>query len=117
MLSQKIFKDGLKELENVFDGFTLTESKLKTWYKYSKHLEDYIWEKKIANCIKGCRKIPTLADILDIKGYYREDTPPPYDKYYEEEEYERGKQPEEAKKNMGELYKKIGYVPKLKGRL
>ena len=107
MLSEKIFKDGLKELENVFDGFTLTESKLKTWYKYSKHMEDYEWEKKIANCIKGCRKIPTLADILDIKGYYREDTPPPYDKSYEEEEYVPGKQPHGFKEYMDRVLGRI----------
>ena len=70
MLSKKLFREALEEIENVFAGFNLTEDKIKIWYKYSKHLTDNIWKDKIKNCIKGCRRVPTLADILDLQGYY-----------------------------------------------
>ena len=70
MPSMEIFKKGLVEIENVFEGFNLTENKIKIWYKYSKHLPDNVWKYKIKNCIKGCRKVPALADILDLQGYY-----------------------------------------------
>ena len=69
MLSKKIFEDGISELVVVFN-FSMTKTRAEVWYKYSKNISDSKWQKKIANCIKGCRKIPTLADILDIKGYY-----------------------------------------------
>ena len=58
------------EIENAFEGFNLPESKANIWYKYSRHLTDNTWEGKIKNCIKGCRRIPALADILDLQGYY-----------------------------------------------
>lgn len=70
MLSQKVFKQSLKELEDCFDNFNFSENKLKAWYKYSKDIEDQQWQVKISNCIKGCHRIPTLADILDLKEYY-----------------------------------------------
>jgi len=73
MLNKKLFKEALEEIEEVFDGFNLTESKIKIWYKYSKILTDDQWNEKIKNCIRFCRKIPTLADILDLKGYYKEE--------------------------------------------
>lgn len=73
MLSKRLFKEALEEIKEVFDGFNLTESKIKIWYKYSKYLTDSQWKKKIENCIKYCRKIPTLADILDLSGYYKND--------------------------------------------
>jgi len=64
------FKQGLTELENAFDGFRLTESKIKVWYKYSKDITDQDWTTKIANCIRGCARIPTLADVIDWRGYH-----------------------------------------------
>lgn len=90
MLSQKVFKQGLKELEECFDNFKVTEEKMRGWYKHSKHLDDHKWQQKIASCIKGCRKVPTLADILDIKGWYSEITPP-YHKDAEKDNYDYSK--------------------------
>lgn len=89
MLSRKIFEKGLTEIEEVFHAFEMTKECADIWYKHSKYLEDSMWEKKIANCIKGCRKTPTLADILDIKGYYRDDTinSPAYKDYIYEDNY------------------------------
>lgn len=99
MLSQEVFKQGLQELENVFDGFSLTESKIKTWYKYSKSTSDSMWQKKIASCITGCRKVPTLADILDIRGYYS-DHSRNYKDFESEEEFGKSKMPEWFKKKF-----------------
>ena len=105
-LSKKIFEDGLSELEVVFD-FTMTKTRAEVWYKYSKHLEDHRWEKKIAACIKGCRKTPTLADILDIKGYYL-DNIKDY-KYFEPEEdgYKYGPIPDDIVKKMDDFNEKL----------
>jgi len=64
------FKQGLTEIENAFDSFRLTESKIKVWYKYSKEINDRDWLEKIANCIRGCARIPTLADVIDWRGYH-----------------------------------------------
>ncbi len=75
MLNEKLFDKGLEEIEIAFTNFFMTKERAKVWYKYSKDLEDSKWQKKIKNCIKGCRKIPTLADILDIKGYFSNDNP------------------------------------------
>ena len=73
MLSQKVFKQGLKELEECFDNFNISENKLKAWYKYSKDLGDGEWTEKISNCIKGCYRTPTLADVLDQKEFFVND--------------------------------------------
>ncbi len=70
MLNKETFKKGLKELQSAFDGFRVNDSKITTWYKYSKFLDDDMFLVKIENCIRGCRKAPTLADILDQNEYY-----------------------------------------------
>jgi hypothetical protein len=70
MVNRKIFDDGLEEIENAFDGFLMTKTKADIWYKYCKDLTDNKFLYRIANCIKGCRKIPALADILDWRNYY-----------------------------------------------
>jgi len=70
MLNKKIFKKGLEKIQNAFDGFELTENKIKTWYEYCEDLTDEKFLYRIKNCIKGCRRIPTLADILDLRDYY-----------------------------------------------
>lgn len=122
MLSKKLFKEALEELEIVFEGFGLNDGKINIWYKYSKDLtnKDFIY--RIKNCIKGCRKIPTLADILDWKNYYvngkEEDDLKArqerikYEKQKKEEEpFEYTGIPEEAKG----IIKKI--IPKYRDRL
>ena len=107
-MRKELFNKGIEELQEVFTGFEITKERAEIWYKYSKHLEDYMWEKKIASCIKGCRKIPTLADILDIKGYYREDLEPPHSReFYEEEEYVPGKMPPGFKEHMDKILGRI----------
>ena len=70
MLNKKLFREALEELEVVFEGFNLNDRKINIWYKYSKDLTDKDFLYRVKNCIKGCRKIPTLADILDWKNYY-----------------------------------------------
>ena len=71
MLLRKIFDCGIEQLQIAFgEDFKMTKDKAMIWYKYSKHLADNTWQSKIKNCIKGCRRIPTLADILDLSGYY-----------------------------------------------
>jgi hypothetical protein len=70
MLSEKTFKEGLAEMEIAFDNFIITEEKARVWYKYCSYLKDNDFRKKIKNCIRGCRRTPTLADIIDFRGYY-----------------------------------------------
>lgn len=70
MLSEKAFKEGLVEIEAAFDNFIITEEKARVWYKYANYISDIDFKKKIKNCIRGCRKTPTLADIIDFRGYY-----------------------------------------------
>lgn len=70
MLSKEIFTKGLEEIETAFDNFIMTPQKAKVWYKYVNYLPEKEWQKKIRNCIRGCRKTPALADIIDFKGYY-----------------------------------------------
>lgn len=72
MLSEKVFKDGLKDIQASFDGFKLTGRKTKIWYRIvKKETEDYEWEQMIHNCIVNCYRVPTLADILDVNDYYK----------------------------------------------
>jgi len=70
LLSKELFKTGLKEIEIAFDNFTMTPEKAKVWYKYCNYLSDQDFKVKIKNCIRGCRRNPTLADIIDWKGYF-----------------------------------------------
>ena len=70
MLSESVFKEGINEIKEVFPELELKPKTLKIWYKYSKYLTDKDFLYRVKNCIKGCRKIPTLADILDWKNYY-----------------------------------------------
>ena len=67
---RKVFDDGIEKIQLAFNDFKMTKKRADIWYKYSKRLSDNIWQIKIKNCIKGCRHIPTLADILDLRGYY-----------------------------------------------
>ena len=88
MLLRRIFEEGLVEIEIAFSNFEMIKKRADIWYKYSKDLTDSQWKEKIENCIRFCRKIPTLADILDLKGYYREEKDWSGIKTFEEEDYE-----------------------------
>jgi len=70
VLDRKVFDDGIEEIENAFDNFIMTKTKGDIWYKYCNYLTDEDFKKKIKNVIRGCRRTPTLADIIDWKGYY-----------------------------------------------
>ncbi len=114
MLNKELFKNGLEELQNAFSRFELDEKKIKIWYKYSKYLTDGQWEEKIEKCIRFCRKIPTLADILDLSGYYKKE-----DDWSEvralEDDYKHTDRPEKITK---EVYKILGKTdPKYRDRL
>lgn len=88
MLSKKLFRNGLEELQNAFSRFELDENKIKIWYKYSKYLTDSQWKEKIEKCIRFCRKIPTLADVLDLSGYYKNEEDWSKVKIFKEDNYE-----------------------------
>ena len=107
ILNRKIFDNGIAKIAEAFNDFGMTLKRADIWYEYSKNLDDSMWEKKIANCIKGCRKIPTLADILDIKGHYS-DNSKEY-KYFEPgvDDYEGGPIPKHIMKKMDDLNKKL----------
>jgi len=107
MLSKEVFKKGLVEIQKSFDNFKITEDKITVWYKYSKQLENSMWEKKITNCLKGCRKTPTLADVLDIKGYYSDNSREYKYCEPEEDEYEYKPMSDDIKKMMDNLKKKL----------
>jgi hypothetical protein len=70
MLNRKVFDDGIEEIESVFDNFAMTKTKGDIWYKYCNYLSDNDFKVKIKNVIRGCRRNPTLADIIDWKGYF-----------------------------------------------
>jgi len=70
MLNRKVFDDGIEEIESVFDNFAMTKTKGDIWYKYCNYLTDNDFKVKIKNVIRGCRRNPTLADIIDWKGYF-----------------------------------------------
>jgi len=89
MLSRKVFEKGLTEIETVFHAFEMTKERADIWYKYSKDLKDDEWIEKVGNCIRGCHRTPTLADILDAKDYYVPGKPeilPPYYRDYVHED-------------------------------
>jgi len=88
MLLKEIFNKGIEEMIKAFIGFEMTKERANIWYKYSKDLTDSQWKGKIENCIRFCRRIPTLADILDFKGYYREEKDWSGVKTFEEDNYE-----------------------------
>ena len=114
MLNKKLFRNGLEELQNAFSRFELDEKKIEIWYKYSKDLTDSQWKKKIENCIKFCRKIPSLADILDLSGYYKEDRDWSGVNTFKEDDYEYAPIPGKAKKIMDSLVNKL--TPEYKAR-
>lgn len=72
MLNQRIFKDGLKKLVNEYGskGFEVTKERAAQWYEYMKHLSDNQFNAKIDNCIKMCKHVPYMSDVLDIKQEY-----------------------------------------------
>lgn len=70
MLSKEVFKKGIDEIGESFIGFEITKKRAGIWYKYCQDLADSKFLYRVKNCIKGCRRIPTLADILDWKNYY-----------------------------------------------
>ena len=70
MLSKEIFTKGIEDIKESFIGFEITKRRAEIWHKYCQDLTDKKFLYRIKNCIKGCRKIPTLADILDWKNYY-----------------------------------------------
>ena len=98
MLLKEIFNKGIEEMIKAFIGFEMTKERANIWYKYSKDLTDSQWKGKIENCIRFCRRIPTLADLLDFKGYYREEKDWSGVKTFEEDDYEYKPIPEEASK-------------------
>lgn len=68
MLSEKIFKDGLKKLSSAFPGFEIkSKDQFEVWYEFTKGLSDKQYMKKINTCIRTCRHIPYIADVLDLK--------------------------------------------------
>ena len=74
MLSRKVFDDGVEELLVGFPNLDMTSVRADLWYKYSKHLTDRQWQGRVDRCIKLCIKaVPVLADILDERGYYKDD--------------------------------------------
>lgn len=68
-LDQNVFQAGINELGVAFEHikFALNKNQCKTWYKYMSHLTEEQYKKRIENCIRTCKKIPTIADILDYE--------------------------------------------------
>jgi len=97
MLLRKMFEEGLEEIEIAFKNFEMTKRRADIWYKYSKDLTDSQWKGKIESCIRFCRKIPTLADILDLKGYYKEEKDWSEIDTFKEDDYEYSTIPPDVK--------------------
>ncbi len=72
-MKKEIFNKGIEELLIAFPKMEMKPTTAEVWYKYSKQLSDFDWEKKIKNCILRCEKYaPLLADIMDAKNRYSE---------------------------------------------
>jgi hypothetical protein len=85
-LNRKLFDDGLEELVIAFN-IDMTPERADVWYNNVGDIEDHQWQQKIKNCIRNCRKVPTLADILDNQGWYKSDELP-YQQKADISEYE-----------------------------
>lgn len=104
-LSRKTFEVGLDELEKAFNNFDMTKERADIWFKYSCYLDNDQWERKIKNTIKGCHRVPTLADILDVKGYYSETFNAPAYPEYKAEEIPKTEIPEWFKEKIKKVVK------------
>ncbi len=100
MLLRRIFEEGLVEIEITFSNFEMTKKRADIWYKYSKYLTDDQWKEKIKDCLCFCRKIPTLADILDLKGYYKSEKDWSEVKVFEEDNYKYKSIPTKIKEQI-----------------
>ncbi len=49
--------------------FIATKDQFDVWYSFFEPLRNDFVEKAITQCIRGCRKVPSIADIM---GYYDE---------------------------------------------
>lgn len=66
MLSQDVFKNGLKELMLAFN-MELREEQIKIWYKYCKNIKDSEFEERIRQCILTCNHKPYIADLMNLE--------------------------------------------------
>ena len=114
MLLRKMFEEGLEEIEIAFKNFEMTKRRADIWYKYCKDLTNDNWNKKIKNCIRFCRKIPTLADILDLSGYYKKEDDWSEVKIFEDD-YKHTNRPEKITKEVYEILSKAD--PKYRDKL
>lgn len=68
-LNQKAYEAGINELGIAFEHirFELNKKQAAAWYKYFSHLSEIQFQRRIENCIRTCKKIPTIADILNYE--------------------------------------------------
>lgn len=108
----KTFNRGIEELQAAFPDLGMTKERAEIWYRYSKDLTDKEWDTKIFNCIRGCHRVPTLADILDQKKYYeKEKAPAEYPEFIWEAIPAGAKIPEDIKKQIHKFINKLN-LPK-----
>lgn len=68
MLNKEVFFKGIEKLEVEYGdrGFIITKEKATQWYMYMKELPDRDYMFKIDNCLKTCKRVPYMADVLDF---------------------------------------------------
>lgn len=69
MLDRNVFMQGIEKLITEYDsrGFVMTKARGAQWYEFMKELSNSDFNKKIDSCLKTCRRVPFMADVLDIK--------------------------------------------------
>lgn len=107
MLSKEVFKKGIEDLRLAFPEFEMTKERAELWYNNSCELFDREWQDKITNCIRYCiKKSPLLADILDLKKVYV-DNSTQYPAYQpEKDDYEYKPMPKNIREKMNMLKQK-----------
>lgn len=70
MLSKDSFNEGIQLLITEYGdrGFKMTKERAALWYKYMKDMSNAEFQKKIQNCLMNCKRVPFIADVLDLKG-------------------------------------------------
>lgn len=69
MLDKESFNKGVEILLTEYGdrGFKMTKERAELWYKHMKNMSVPEFQKKIQNCLMTCKRVPFIADVLDLK--------------------------------------------------
>jgi hypothetical protein len=80
MLSKEVFKSGISKLliEYGDRGFSMSKEKSMQWYEHMINFSESDFTRKIDTCLRTCKKVPFMADILDSKDTQEDSKEKPY---------------------------------------